>query len=75
MPEPAKILGEPINEEVDPAAVVDAAFEPSRAALLAGAQRELIRAGIRDASPEQMKAAISSARQLYIASAKQAVRP
>jgi hypothetical protein len=60
--------------EIDPADVVDAAFEPSDAALRAGAQRELARAGIREPNPEQLKAAIASARILYVASAKKAVR-
>jgi hypothetical protein len=61
------------SHEIDPADVVDAAFEPSDAALRAGAQRELIRAGIRTPTAEQLRAAVSSARQLYIASAKKAV--
>jgi hypothetical protein len=63
------------TNEIDPADVVDALFEPSDAALRAGAQREFIRAGIREPNPEPLKAAIASARILYIASAKAAVRP
>jgi hypothetical protein len=67
-------MAEPTNE-IDPADVVDALFEPSDAALRAGARRELIRAGIREPNPEQLRAAIASARILYIAQAKAAVRP
>jgi hypothetical protein len=63
------------TNEIDPADVVDALFEPSAAALRAGTQRELIRAGIHEPNHEQLKAAIASARLLYIASAKAAVRP
>ena len=63
------------TNEIDVDAVRDAAFEPTRAALLAGAQRELRRAGIREPSPEQMKAALEASKLMYVASAKRAVRP
>ena len=62
------------KNEIDPADVVDAAFEPSDAALHAGAQRELRRVGIHEPKTAQMQAAIASARILDIASAKRAVR-
>jgi hypothetical protein len=59
--------------EIDPADVVDSAFEPSDAALRAGAQRDLTRMGIREPNPEQWEGALAASRLLYIASAKNAV--
>jgi hypothetical protein len=66
-------MTEPASNEIDPADVVDAAFEPSDNALRAAARRELVRAGIREPNAAQWKAATASARILYIASAKAAV--
>jgi hypothetical protein len=63
------------SNEIDVVDVVDAAFEPSESALQAGAQRELARLGIREPNAEQMKAALTASRLIYIASAKKALRP
>lgn len=60
--------------EIDPADVVDAAFEPSKAAIVAGARKLLKQARIYQPTQQQLLDARTSTRLEYIARAKMEVR-
>ena len=61
------------TNEIDPADVVDAAFEPSEAAIVAGAHKLLQQARIYQPTQQQLLDARTSYRLEYVARAKAAV--
>jgi hypothetical protein len=70
MTEPARILGEPIDEvDDDPHGVL----EPSEGAIAAGARKILLRAHIHSPNAQQIADARESARIEYTAQARHAI--